>query len=224
MKSALAALVLAPAAGRAGAAQLRGRARRAPALDSRCSTATACRCRRCASTRRCAPRMGAHRRNLAGTAARHRAQRGQALPRTQRRRLARRGRERLGQPVEHAHARRLDADHAARRPDRRLGAPAGGRSVAAKLGQAFTATQLERAWSKSQILEAYSTPVPLRGELVGVGAIAQTCSPSRRAGWDDTEGSHHCGAGACAQRRAQRVAQRACEVLKQQTLPAMASP
>ncbi|HNJ83898.1 MAG TPA: penicillin-binding protein 1C, partial [Piscinibacter sp.] len=99
-----------------------------------------------------------------------------------------------------------------------LARPAGGRSVAAKLGQAFTATQLERAWSKSQILEAYLNSVPLRGELVGVGAIAQTLFGKQASGLDDTEAAIIAALVRAPNAAPERVAQRACEVLKQQTL------
>ena len=99
-----------------------------------------------------------------------------------------------------------------------LARPAGGRSVAAKLGQAFTATQLERAWSKSQILEAYLNSVPLRGELVGVGAIAQTLFAKQASGLDDTEAAIIAALVRAPNAAPERVAQRACEVLKQQTL------
>ena len=68
-----------------------------------------------------------------------------------------------------------------------LARPAGGRSVVQKLGQALTATQLERRWKKSEILEAYLNEVPLRGELVGVGAIAQTLFAKHPSGLDDRE-------------------------------------
>ena len=55
-----------------------------------------------------------------------------------------------------------------------LARPVGGRSVAQKFGQVVTAKQLEARWRKSQILEAYLNAVPLRGEIVGIGALAQT--------------------------------------------------
>jgi hypothetical protein len=60
-----------------------------------------------------APRLDPARRHVAGPAARDRAQRGPALSRTRRRRLAGGDAQRLGQSLEHAHARRIDADDAA---------------------------------------------------------------------------------------------------------------
>jgi len=99
-----------------------------------------------------------------------------------------------------------------------LARPAGGRSVAQKLGQAVTATQLERRWRKSQILEAYLNSVPLRGELVGVGAIAQTLFGKHASGLDDTEAAIVAALVRAPNAAPQRVAQRACEVLRQQSL------
>ena len=189
MKSALAALALTLPLARAGAAELRGvRAAHRPsgshaARPPRRAAADAA--RRFTTVRRL--EMGVHRRaSPAPAAARHRAQRGQALPRTQRRRLARRVRERLGQPVEHAHARRLDADHAARRPPGRRpgGAPAGGAGVAAKLGQAFTATQLERPGARARSRGLSQTPVPLRRAWAWARS-RRPCSPNGRGGLDD---------------------------------------
>jgi penicillin-binding protein 1C len=68
-----------------------------------------------------------------------------------------------------------------------LARPPGGRSAWQKLGQAVLARRIEARWSKSQILEAYLNSVPLRGELVGVGAIAQTMfGKHASAGWTNT--------------------------------------
>jgi penicillin-binding protein 1C len=99
-----------------------------------------------------------------------------------------------------------------------LARPAGGRSVAQKFGQALTATQLERHWRKSQILEAYLNSVPLRGELVGVSAIAQTLFGKHASGLDDTEAAIVAALVRAPNAAPQRVAQRACEVLRQQAL------
>ena len=80
----------------------------------------------CASTRACGASPGRRSprcRRRCSTAIV--AERGPALLRARRRRLAGGGDERVGQPLEHAHARRVDADDAARRPARRRpGAPA----------------------------------------------------------------------------------------------------
>ncbi|MGE4052451.1 MAG: transglycosylase domain-containing protein, partial [Piscinibacter sp.] len=101
--------------------------------------------------------------------------------------------------------------------DEGLARPAGGRSVAQKLSQALTATQLERHWRKSQILEAYLNSVPLRGELVGVSAIAQTLFGKHARGLDDTEAAIVAALVRAPNAEPQRVAQRACEVLRQQS-------
>lgn len=99
-----------------------------------------------------------------------------------------------------------------------LARPAGGRSAAQKLGQAVTAVQLERHWRKSQILEAYLNSVPLRGELVGVSAIAQTLFGKHASGLDDTEAAIVAALVRAPNAAPARVAQRACEVLQQQSL------
>jgi penicillin-binding protein 1C len=99
-----------------------------------------------------------------------------------------------------------------------LARPGDGRSVAQKLGQAFTATQLERHWSKSQILEAYLNSVPLRGELVGVAAISETLFGKHASGLDDAEAAIVAALVRAPNAAPQRVAQRACEVLRQQAM------
>ena len=136
-----------------------------------------------------APGVDAARRDVAGVADRDRPERGQALLGARRRRLAGGGDERLGQPLEHANARRVDADDAARRPasTRAWRGRRGGRSIGQKLGQAVTATQLERAWKKSEILEAYLNSVPFRGEIVGIEALAQTLFAKHPSGLDAHE-------------------------------------
>ncbi|WP_310389052.1 penicillin-binding protein 1C, partial [Roseateles sp.] len=58
--------------------------------------------------------------------------------------------------------------------DAGLARPAAGRSLPQKIGQVIMAGRLERSWSKAQILEAYLNSVPLRGEVVGINALAQT--------------------------------------------------
>ncbi len=99
-----------------------------------------------------------------------------------------------------------------------LARPAEGRSAVQKLGQAITATQLERRWRKTQILEAYLNSVPLRGELVGVGAIAQTLFAKHPSGLDDRESAVVAALVRAPNAAPERVAQRACEVLKAQSL------
>lgn len=102
--------------------------------------------------------------------------------------------------------------------DEGLARPEGGRSAAQKFGQAVTAVQLERQWRKSQILEAYLNSVPLRGELVGVSAIAQTLFGKHASGLDDTEAAIVAALVRAPNAVPSRVAQRACEVLQQQSL------
>lgn len=68
-----------------------------------------------------------------------------------------------------------------------LARPPGGRSHWQKLEQAVLARRIEARWSKSQILEAYLNSVPLRGEMVGVGAIAQTLFGKHASGLDEHE-------------------------------------
>jgi len=94
-----------------------------------------------------------------------------------------------------------------------LARPPAGRSVVQKIGQAVTATQLERQWKKSQILEAYLNAVPLRGELVGVPALAQTLFGKHASGLDDSEAAITAALVRAPNAPPERVAQRACEVL-----------
>jgi penicillin-binding protein 1C len=94
-----------------------------------------------------------------------------------------------------------------------LARPAAGRSVVQKLGQAVTATQLERRWKKSEILEAYLNEVPLRGELIGVPALAQTLFGKHASGLDDAEAAIAAALVRAPNAKPERVAQRACEVL-----------
>jgi penicillin-binding protein 1C len=68
-----------------------------------------------------------------------------------------------------------------------LARPRGGRSVGQKIGQALTAARLERAWSKTEILEAYLNRVPFRGEIEGVGALAETLFSKHPSGLDAHE-------------------------------------
>ena len=139
---------------------------------------------------RAPPAVGAAGRHVAGAAAGHRAQRRPALLRAQRRRLARpSAQQRLGQRVEHAHARRVDADDAARRPARRRPGAARRRpqrGAEARPGRRRP-TQLERAGRRAQILEAYLNRVPFRGELVGIDALAQTLFGKHPSGLDAQE-------------------------------------
>ncbi|MFT3954078.1 MAG: penicillin-binding protein 1C [Piscinibacter sp.] len=99
-----------------------------------------------------------------------------------------------------------------------LARPEGGRSVVQKIGQAITATQLERRWTKSQILEAYLNSVPLRGEMIGISALSQTLFAKHASGLDDTEAAIAAALVRAPNAPAERVAQRACELLQLQQL------
>jgi penicillin-binding protein 1C len=96
-----------------------------------------------------------------------------------------------------------------------LARPAGGRSVAQKIGQVLVATQLEARWSKSRILEAYLNSVPLRGELVGVNALAQTLFGKHPSGLDVHEAAIAAVLIRAPNAPADAVARRACALLAQ---------
>jgi len=99
-----------------------------------------------------------------------------------------------------------------------LARPAGGRSVVQKLGQAVTATQLEATWRKSDILEAYLNAVPFRGELVGIGALSQTLFGKHPSGLDAHEAAITAALVRAPNATPERVAERACGVLRLQQL------
>ncbi len=97
-----------------------------------------------------------------------------------------------------------------------LARPTQGRSVAQKLGQAYTATLLEQRWTKSDILEAYLNGVPLRGELVGINALAQTLFDKHPSGLDAQEAAITAALVRAPNAPPARVAERACAVLRLQ--------
>ena len=212
----------------AAPARRRTRCRRSPRSRRRIarptspsSTATARRSRPFASTRRCAAWRGRRsprcRRRLL---TRDRPERGQALLGARRRRLAGGGDERLGQPLEHANARRVDADDAARRPDRRRPGAAGRRPQRrpeARPGGDGDASSSAR-WKKSEILEAYLNSVPYRGEIVGIEALAQTLFAKHPSGLDAQEAAIAAALVRSPNAKAADVAERACGVLKLQRL------
>jgi penicillin-binding protein 1C len=76
------------------------------------------------------------------------------------------------------------------------------------------ATQLERSWRKDQILEAYLNLVPLRGELVGIDALARTLFAKAPHGLQDSEAAITAALVRAPNARATLVAERACGVLK----------
>ncbi|SDM47632.1 penicillin-binding protein 1C [Oryzisolibacter propanilivorax] len=93
-------------------------------------------------------------------------------------------------------------------------AGAGGRSAAQKLGQAVAAQVLDRRWRKDQILEAYLNLVPLRGELVGIDALARTLFGKAAHGLDAREAAVAAALVRAPNARAAVVARRACGVLR----------
>ena len=108
--------------------------------------------------------------------------------------------------------------------DAGLARPAGGRSAAQKLGQVWLAGQLERRWSKAQILEAYLNSVPFRGEQVGINALSQTLFGKHPAGLNAPEAALAAALLRAPNAPAERVAERACALLKPQGLACDALP
>ncbi len=102
--------------------------------------------------------------------------------------------------------------------DEDLARPPQGRSVAQKLGQAVAARRLEARWRKSEILEAYLNTVPLRGELVGIGAVAQTLFGKHPSGLDAFEAAITAALLRAPNAQADAVARRACGVLQDMQL------
>ena len=99
----------------------------------------------------------------------------------------------------------LDAD---------LARPTGGRSVIGKVSQMSAARDLEARWRKSEILEAYLNLVPLRGEMVGVAAASQTLFGKHPSGLDAQEGAILAALVRAPNANAERVAARACGLLR----------
>ena len=105
--------------------------------------------------------------------------------------------------------------------DLRLGT--GGRSLRQKIGQALMATRLEASWRKDQILEAYLNLVPLRGELVGIDALARTLFAKAPHGLTESEAALTAALVRAPNASPARVAQRACGVLKAMRGPRQAT-
>ncbi len=99
----------------------------------------------------------------------------------------------------------IDADHAR---------PAGGRSLAGKLGQAWSAQALDSQWRKSDILEAYLNLVPLRGELIGLPALALTLFGKHPNALDAQESAIAAALARSPNATPTAVSQRACQVLR----------
>ena len=99
--------------------------------------------------------------------------------------------------------------------DEGLARPAGGRSLGQKLGQVVVASRLEAGWSKHQILEAYLNSVPLRGEMVGIHALARTLFGKHPGGLDALEATIAAALVRAPNATPEAVARRACGVLQE---------
>ncbi len=95
-----------------------------------------------------------------------------------------------------------------------LARPAGGRGATAKLAQMTAARELEARWRKSQILEAYLNLVPLRGELVGIGAASLQLFGKHASGLDAAEAAILAAMVRAPNAPERRLARRACELLE----------
>jgi penicillin-binding protein 1C len=102
--------------------------------------------------------------------------------------------------------------------DEGLARPAGGRSLGQKLGQVVVASRLEAGWSKHQILEAYLNSVPLRGEMVGIHALARTLFGKHPGGLDALEAAISAALVRAPNAAPETVARRACGVLQDMQL------
>lgn len=92
----------------------------------------------------------------------------------------------------------------------------GGRSVAQKIDQTWTALRLEQHWTKDQILEAYLNRVPLRGEITGVDAGARSLFGKAPHALDARESAILAALLRGPNAKPERVAQRACALLRMQ--------
>ncbi|MDR2990400.1 MAG: penicillin-binding protein 1C [Burkholderiaceae bacterium] len=90
----------------------------------------------------------------------------------------------------------------------------GGRGLVQKVEQAGTALALERRWRKDQILEAYLNMVPLRGEIVGIDALARTLFDKAPPGLDMRDAAVAAALVRAPNASAAQVAARACAVLR----------
>ncbi len=88
-----------------------------------------------------------------------------------------------------------------------------GRSLRQKIGQAVMARRLEGGWRKDEILEAYLNLVPLRGELVGLDALARALFGKAAHGLNAPEAALTAALVRAPNAGTDRVTQRACGVL-----------
>ena len=96
--------------------------------------------------------------------------------------------------------------------DPRLARNTGGRSYEQKWDQMLAARELERNWSKSQILEAYLNTVQFRGELSGINAASWGLFQKHPSGLSKTEASLLSALLRGPNAKADKVAERACDV------------
>ena len=99
-----------------------------------------------------------------------------------------------------------------------LARPEGGRSITQKVQQVARARELETKWKKSEILESYLNLVAFRGEIVGINALAQTMFEKHPTGLDWDEAAMAAALVRGPNASAATVAQRACGILKLQSL------
>ncbi|HTD06695.1 penicillin-binding protein 1C [Undibacterium sp.] len=100
---------------------------------------------------------------------------------------------------------------------RRKAAP---RSTTQKINQALVARALEQSWRKDQVLEAYLNLVAFRGELVGVHALSRVLFDKHPSGLDQTEAAIAVALIRAPNAKPEKVAERACNILKEQNLAA----
>ncbi len=91
-----------------------------------------------------------------------------------------------------------------------------GRTVLQKIDQAASALAIERHWNKNQILEAYLNLVDFRGETVGIGALSSTLFEKLPSGLNARESAIAVALIRSPNAASERVAQRACAILKEQ--------
>ncbi|MET3136509.1 penicillin-binding protein 1C [Undibacterium sp. GrIS 1.2] len=94
------------------------------------------------------------------------------------------------------------------------------RTTTQKLTQVLVAQWLERSWRKDQILEAYLNLVPFRGELVGVHALSRVMFDKHPSGLDQVEAAIAVALLRAPNATYTKVAERACNILKDQGAPA----
>ncbi len=94
----------------------------------------------------------------------------------------------------------------------------GRRSLVAKADQALNALAIERSWRKPQIFEAYLNLLPFRGELVGIGALSELLFGKDPSGLDAAESALAAALVRAPNAPPERVAQRACLLLREQQL------